>query len=129
MSATIRRTARAYLDRRTPWGPPWWVYAVALGAANLVRQAVLWRTDAGAAVGFAAFVAMVLVVFGAVTGAAAVLRRRDVRRLAAGRGAGPQQLTLWTEGPRGPEDEAVDEGGDQSYVASADQRLPSTASR
>ena len=114
MSATVRRTARAYLDRRTPWGPPWWVYAVALGAANLVRQAVLWRTDAGAAVGFAAFVAMVLVVFGAVTGAAAVLRRRDLGHRAVGRGAGPQQLTLWSEGAQGPEVEAVDEGGDQS---------------
>ena len=83
MSSIIRRTARTYLDRRTPWGPPWWVYAVTLGAANLVRQAVLWRTDAGSTVGLAAFVVMVLVVFGAVTGTATLLGRRDLRRMAA----------------------------------------------
>jgi len=129
MSSIIRRTARTYLDRRTPWGPPWWVYAVALGAANLVRQAVLWRTDAGSAVGLAAFVVMVLVVFGAVTGTATLLGRRDLRRPAAGPDAGPEQLTLWTEGAREPEDEAADEGSGQSYVASADQRLPSMVSR
>ncbi len=126
MSSIIRRTARTYLDRRTPWGPPWWVYAVTLGAANLVRQAVLWRTDAGSTVGLAAFVVMVLVVFGAVTGTATLLGRRDVRRRSR---AGPEQLTLWTEGAREPEDEAAEEGSGQSYVASADQRLPSMVSR
>ena len=101
MSATIRRSARAYLDRRTTWGPPWWVYAVALGAANLVREAVLWRTDAGAAVGFAAFVVMVGVVLGAgqrcgrrcCGGATSATGRRSGRRAAAAdlgarRGAG-----------------------------------------
>ena len=138
MSSIIRRMARAYLDRRTPWGPPWWVYAIALGAANLVRQAVLWRTDASSAAGLAAFVVMVPVVFGAVTGAAVLLGRRDLGRRAGRPGAGPEQLTLWTEGPHEPEAEGVaageeagagEECGDQSYVASADQRLPSTVSR
>ena len=130
MSSTIRRTARAYLDRRTPWGPPWWVYAVTLGAANLVRQAVLWRTDAGSTVGLAAFVVMVLVVFGAVTGTATLLRAARPPPPGGGTGRRTGAADAVDRGAREPEDEA--DGGDgsgQSYVASADQRLPSMVSR
>lgn len=96
MSPTIRRTVRAYVDRRTPWGPPWWVYAVALGAANLVRQALLWGSDPGTAVDVASFLAMVAIVFGTVTGVAVLLRRHERRHLSDPPAGGPEQLTLWT---------------------------------
>lgn len=107
MYATIRRTVRTYLDRRTPWGPPWWVYAVALGAANLLRQAFLWRTDAGTTVSLVTFVAMAAVVVGAVTG---VHRLVGGRPHGPGRGPGghehgradgPEQLALWDARPPG----------------------------
>ena len=107
MYPTIRRTARAYLDRRTPWGPPWWVVAVALGAANLIRQAFLWRTDPATTVSLVTFVAMVAIVVGAVTGLHRLVGGRphgpgrDLGGHEHGRADGPEQLALWDAGPTG----------------------------
>ena len=41
MRSQLRQLLHAYTSRRSPWGPPWWIYAVTFGAANLVRQGVV----------------------------------------------------------------------------------------
>jgi hypothetical protein len=46
MNAQLRQLVHAYINRRSPWGPPWWIYGVSYGAANLVRQAVIIATPA-----------------------------------------------------------------------------------
>ena len=104
MRTTIRRTARAYVDRRTPWGPPWWVYALALGIANLTRQAIVWRTDPAPVVGLAAFVVMLVVVVGGVTGVHRLVHGPPPGRRSIGsdrRDGGPEQLSLWDTGSAG----------------------------
>jgi hypothetical protein len=40
MTAQLRQLLHTYLSRRSPWGPPWWIYGVAFAAANFIRQAV-----------------------------------------------------------------------------------------
>jgi hypothetical protein len=60
-----RRLVSVYVNRRLPWGTPWWIDAVALGAANVVRQFVV--PDVADSIELAIFVAMVGVVFAAVT--------------------------------------------------------------
>jgi len=41
MTPAVRQLFRAYVGRRSPWGPPWWIYGVAYGVLNLIRQAVI----------------------------------------------------------------------------------------
>jgi hypothetical protein len=50
---------RARARRRTPWGAPWWVYAVAIGAANIARQVVM-PDDVSTGVQVGTFVALVV---------------------------------------------------------------------
>ena len=58
-SDTIRGHAQRALARRTPWNAPWWIYVVAIGAANIARQLLL-PDDVSTAVQIATFVATVL---------------------------------------------------------------------
>ena len=55
-----------YLNRRLPWGTPWWPYAVALGLANVVRQLVK-PDDLSTAADATIFVLMVVAVVAVVT--------------------------------------------------------------
>lgn len=45
MTTELRRLLHAYTSRRSPWGPPWWIYGVTFGAANVARQAFILTTD------------------------------------------------------------------------------------
>jgi len=78
VTSTLRQLFRDYVSRRSPWGPPWWIYGVVFGAANLIRQVaiIIAPGEVSAPVGVASWVATVLLVIGAVNGAAAVLRRQ-----------------------------------------------------
>jgi hypothetical protein len=68
---------RGYLDRRTPWGAPWWIYAVGIGAANVARQLIL-PDDVSTAVQIVTFALMVVTVGAIVTvGFRAVERARS----------------------------------------------------
>jgi hypothetical protein len=64
MTSRLRQLLHAYTSRRSPWGPPWWIYGVAFVAANLVRQVVIMVTTAEIpqAVRVASWVATALVV-------------------------------------------------------------------
>jgi hypothetical protein len=66
MPTRLRTVVQAYADRQTPWGPPWWTYAVAIGAANLIRQLVM-RGDVSTVAQVATFVGMVVTVATVVT--------------------------------------------------------------
>jgi hypothetical protein len=55
-----------YLNRRLPWGTPWWPYAVALGVANVTRQLVK-PDDLSTAADATMFVLMVVAVVAVVT--------------------------------------------------------------
>ncbi|MGH9230575.1 MAG: hypothetical protein ACRD07_17930 [Acidimicrobiales bacterium] len=78
MTSTLRRLLRDYVGRRSPWGPPWWVYGVVFGTANLIRQVVIIVApgEVSAPVRVTSWVATVVLVIGAINGVAAVLRRR-----------------------------------------------------
>ncbi len=77
MAFQLRQLLRDYTSRRSPWGPPWWIYGVTFGAANLVRQSVIILTAAEIPQAFrvASWVATALVVVVAVNTVAGVLRR------------------------------------------------------
>jgi hypothetical protein len=90
-----------YLNRRLPWGTPWWPYAIALGIANGVRQLV--QPDLSPAVEIAVFVAMVAVVVAVVTAAhLAVWPRSPVIR--PDREPEVEREPLRDEPPKGPVD-------------------------
>jgi hypothetical protein len=78
VEASVRQLFRAYVNRRSPWGPPWWIYGVAFGALNLIRQAVILLTPAEIpqSVRIASWGATALVVLGGVNLVAFVLRRQ-----------------------------------------------------
>jgi hypothetical protein len=46
MNNRTRQLLHADTSRRSPWVPPWWIYGVAFGALNLLRQVVIDATDA-----------------------------------------------------------------------------------
>jgi hypothetical protein len=78
VTVTVRQLFRAYVNRRSPWGPPWWIYGVAFGALNLIRQAVVILSPAEIpqSARIASYVATALVVLGGVNLVALVLRRQ-----------------------------------------------------
>jgi membrane protein implicated in regulation of membrane protease activity len=77
MSANPSRLLRTYVSRRSPWGPPWWIYGVAFGAANLIRNAVIIAGpgEIPALAGAASWLATALLVVLAVNAVAFVHRR------------------------------------------------------
>jgi hypothetical protein len=77
MTAQLRQLLHAYLSRRSPWGPPWWIYGVAFAAANLVRQIVIIviADDTPQALRATSWVATALLVILTVNTVAAVVRR------------------------------------------------------
>lgn len=77
MRSQLRQLLRAYADRRSPWGPPWWIYGVAFGTVNLVRQAaiILSGADVPQSVRVASYVATALAVIVATNGVAVAMRR------------------------------------------------------
>ena len=81
MTAQLRQLLHAYASRRSPWGPPWWIYGVAFAAANLVRQVLIGVTTAEMPQAFrvASWVATALLVITLVNSVAVVLRRRQGR--------------------------------------------------
>ena len=78
MSPRLRQLLNAYTSRRSPWGPPWWIYGVAFGAANLIRQAVITVTTAEIPQGIrvASWMATALVVITVINSVAVALQRR-----------------------------------------------------
>jgi hypothetical protein len=82
MTPEIRRLFHAYVSRRSPWGPPWWVYGVTYGALNVIRQAViiLAAADLSTPARVTSWVVTALVAFGGVNAVAAILRRWGERR-------------------------------------------------
>jgi hypothetical protein len=99
----IRKLFRAYIERRSPWGPPWWIYGVTYGALNVIRQAaiIVAAADLSTPVRVASWVATALVAFGGVNAVAAVqgrwTARRDVGALP------PETVPSWA----GPKEEAA----------------------
>jgi hypothetical protein len=86
MTTQLRQLLHTYLSRRSPWGPPWWIYGVAFAAANLVRQIVIivMADDTPQALRAASWVATALVVILIVTGVhRAVVGRGDASPLAS----------------------------------------------
>jgi hypothetical protein len=81
MTVKLRQLLHDYASRRSPWGPPWWIYGVAFGVANLIRQAAIIAIPAEISqpIRIASWVATALLVFGLVSGVA-VLGRRQARR-------------------------------------------------
>jgi hypothetical protein len=73
-----RHLLRAYTSRRSPWGPPWWIYGVAFGAANLIRSVVVIVSGAETSqpMRIAAWSATAIVVITVVNGVAVLLARR-----------------------------------------------------
>jgi hypothetical protein len=78
MAPQLRQLLHAYASRRSPWGPPWWIYGVAFGVANLVRQALIIVTSAEIPQGIrvASWMATALVVITVNNSLAVVLQRR-----------------------------------------------------
>ncbi len=64
--AAFSDVVNQYLNRRLPWGTPWWPYAVALGVANVIRQLVK-PDDLSTAADATIFVLMVVAVVAVVT--------------------------------------------------------------
>ena len=78
MNSHLRQLLHAYTSRRSPWGPPWWIYGVAFGAVNLVRQAVIILTPAEIpqSIRVASYLVTALAVVVVINGIAVTLRRR-----------------------------------------------------
>ena len=77
MTAAPGQLLQAYISRRSPWGPPWWVYGVTFGAANLVRQAAIHLApgEVSTPVRVASWLVTLLLTVGVINTVAAVLRR------------------------------------------------------
>lgn len=82
MTPAIRQLFRAYVRRRSPWGPPWWIYGVSYGVLNLIRQVVILLAgrELSTPIRVASWVATALVVVGVVNTVAVVLRHRTSGR-------------------------------------------------
>ncbi len=94
LSSRVGQLLHAYTSRRSPWGPPWWIYAVAFGAANLVRQVVVVVTpsDIPQSIRVASWIATAVVVVAVVNGVAVVWQRRGH---AAPGGHAPTLAPIW----------------------------------
>jgi hypothetical protein len=94
MTAQLRRLLHAYVSRRSPWGPPWWIYGVSFAGLNLVRQALILMTAAEPlqALGVVTWFATALIVIIVVNGVAVALRPQ---REAAMRRASRPMAPLW----------------------------------
>ena len=81
MTRSVRQLSRDYVSRRSPWGPPWWIYGAAYGVLNLIRQAVigLAAPDMSTAVRVTSWAATALIAIGGVT-TVDVVRRRWTER-------------------------------------------------
>jgi len=79
MNSRIRQLLHDYARRRSPWGPPWWIYGVAFGVANLIRQVVIVVSPAEIpqSIRVASWVATALLVIAVINVVAVALRRRD----------------------------------------------------
>jgi hypothetical protein len=76
----LKAVLRTYTKRTTPWGAPWWVYVVTIGAANVIRQLVM-PDDVSTATQIGTFVGMLIVVATLVTVVYLGLVRRDRERM------------------------------------------------
>ena len=110
MSSGLRQLLQAYMSRRSPWGPPWWIYAVAFGAANLVRQVVIVviPPDIPQSIRVASWIATAVAVVAVINSVAVAQQRRGH---AARRAPAPALAPIWplrrTDDPRpGPEQTA-----------------------
>jgi hypothetical protein len=99
MTPALRQLLRAYVRRRSPWGPPWWIYGVAYGAANLIRQAVtiVAAPELSTPARVGSWAATALLVIGIVN-TAAVRRRRARQRDADTQSA--LEMAHYTIGPK-----------------------------
>jgi len=81
MTRSPRQLFRDYVSSRSPWGPPWWIYGVTYGVANLVRQAVIIAIPAEVStpVRIASWIVTILFTIGIVNTAAFVLGHRTQR--------------------------------------------------
>jgi hypothetical protein len=109
-SSRLARLIHAYTSRRSPWGPPWWIYGVTFGAANVARQAAVLATpvEIPQPIRVGSWVATALVVIAVVNGVAVVLQRRGARDAVLARALAP----LWPLRPlhqRHPSPEPVKE--------------------
>jgi hypothetical protein len=94
MTSQLRQLLHTYTSRRSPWGPPLWIYGVAFGALNAVRHAVLIVSGAQIpqAARVASWVATALVVILAINTVAVALQRRGV---ATAPGQSPALAPMW----------------------------------
>jgi hypothetical protein len=94
MNAHLEGLFHTYVSRRSPWGPPWWIYGVSFAMVNAARQAVILMSGAAppAVVGVAAWLASALIVI-AVINAVAVARRAPAD--GASSAAMPPLRPLW----------------------------------
>jgi hypothetical protein len=78
VNSQLRQLLHAYSSRRSPWGPSWWVYGVAFGAVNLIRQAViiLTPTEIPQSIRVASYLVTALAVVVVINGIAVTRRRR-----------------------------------------------------
>jgi hypothetical protein len=82
MTPAHRQLFQAYISRRSPWGPPWWVYGVTFGVANLIRQVAIMLSpgEISNAARVASWVGTVLLTLGLVNAVAFALRHLAGRR-------------------------------------------------
>jgi len=78
MNTKFRQLLHTYAQRRSPWGPPWWIYGVAFGAANLLRQVVIIVSpaDIPQPIRVASWIVTALLVIVVINGVAVALRGR-----------------------------------------------------
>jgi hypothetical protein len=102
--ATVRHLFDAYVSRRSPWGPPWWIYGLAYGVLNLVRQAVilLAAADISTPARVVSRLATALVVIVGVNAVAFVHRRLAARPADDG-----SHAVTMARSERGPKEEAA----------------------
>lgn len=84
MTTAPRQLLADYISRRSPWGPPWWIYGVAFGAANLIRQGAIYLApgEVSTPVRIASWLATLLLTFGVINTIAAALRRGSKEEVA-----------------------------------------------
>jgi hypothetical protein len=108
MTPAPRQLFQAYINRRSPWGPPWWVYGVTFGVANLIRQVaiMLSAAEVSSPARVASWVATVLLTVALVNTVAFALRRLTSRRHVDA-APPPEIAQLITAPPEHPAEEAA----------------------
>ena len=78
MNLEPRQHLHGYLRRRSPWGPPWWIYGAAFGAANVIRQGAIIVTpsEVPQSIRVASWAATALLVIAVINGVAVLRGRR-----------------------------------------------------